>query len=73
MMLLMSYSALNLRKRLLCIYGRNQVSDVKNYQFHHKISKISINYFKRSATSIDDIKKTLHLDPVKTADEEKEQ
>ncbi|MGA7042760.1 MAG: hypothetical protein WBL88_11490 [Nitrososphaeraceae archaeon] len=25
------------------------------------------------ATSIDDIKKTLHLDPVKTADEEKEQ
>jgi len=25
------------------------------------------------ATSIDDIKKTLHLDPVKTADDEKEQ
>jgi hypothetical protein len=34
---------------------------------------IGIINSKWHATSIDDIKKTLHLDPVKTADEEKEQ
>lgn len=59
----------------LCQLLFSQVPGVQIHLGYLNLNSVRIGTInsKWHATSIDDIKKTLHLDPVKTADEEKEQ